>query len=66
MEDMSESRGEGDQWVDVGWGSGDHQKLFYHSLLQLDRENIMKGSWSEIRAGRDCSPVPVKDKTGWI
>lgn len=25
MEDMSESRMEGDKWVDVDWGSGDHQ-----------------------------------------
>jgi len=40
-------------------------KPLYHppSSTGQGKGNIMKGSWVEIRTGRDHSPVTVMDKT---
>lgn len=52
------------RWVGLGWTSGAHKATL--SLLSWagQRENTMKGSWGEKRAGSDHSPVAVMDKTG--
>ena len=42
-------------------------KPFYHcpSSAEQGRENMMKGSTTKIRTGRDHSPITATDKTDW-
>jgi len=46
---------------------GAHQSHSITPAPQLNRgeNNMMKGSWVEIRTGRDHSPVTVTYKTDW-
>jgi len=51
-------------WVDPGWMPGAHQATLPPPFTaEQGTENIMKGSWVEIRTGRDHSPVTITAKT---